>query len=430
MSASLHRLSAGINILLITLITLLILSGSVQQYTSPEQRLRRYVREVEFDYVSWTLDALGNKNAEAALDVTAFLPASSQRAVLAGYLKDVRARRSLEAEIDAIYGDPSVSAPQQVAATKISERDRLRRQIVGNAPLAEAIVQQQITSAVAEAGLTLGGQPIPPVLYQVSSLPYALIVSPRDKITQIANISLLPELTLEQAVAIEKNIEADQDVSALVVEIGGVGVYPTMVMETTNLTWLTDTVAHEWIHNYLTLRPLGLLYDYTPELRTMNETTASIAGAELGALVMQQHYADLLPPPAPTPKAAQEQQQPPPPDQPPEFNFRKEMHETRVTVDRMLADGQIEQAEAYMEQRRVFMWENGYQIRRLNQAYFAFHGAYADSPQGAAGEDPVGPAVRELRARSDSLAEFIDRMAWMTSFEQLQRALMEIQSGR
>ena len=102
------------------------------------------------------------------------------------------------------------------------------------------------------------------------------------------------------------------------------------------------------------------------------------------------------------------------------------MHETRVTVDRMLAEGQIEQAEAYMEQRRVFLWENGYQIRRLNQAYFAFHGAYADSPQGAAGEDPVGPAVRELRARSDSLAEFIDRIAWMTSFEQLQRTLLEM----
>jgi hypothetical protein len=102
------------------------------------------------------------------------------------------------------------------------------------------------------------------------------------------------------------------------------------------------------------------------------------------------------------------------------------MHETRTNVDQMLADGKIEEAEAYMEARRQFFWENGYRIRKLNQAYFAFHGAYADLPGGAAGaEDPVGPAVRTLRAQSDSLADFINRISWMWSFEQLQAAIQE-----
>ena len=58
-------------------------------------------------------------------------------------------------------------------------------------------------------------------------------------------------------------------------------------------------------------------------------------------------------------------------------------------------------------------------MRKINQAYFAFHGAYADTPGGAAGEDPVGPAVRALREQSDSLADFIKTMAWMWSFDQL-----------
>jgi hypothetical protein len=79
-----------------------------------------------------------------------------------------------------------------------------------------------------------------------------------------------------------------------------------------------------------------------------------------------------------------------------------------------------------MEERRQLFWENGYLIRKLNQAYFAFHGAYADAPGGAAGEDPVGPAVRALREQSDSLADFVNTIAWMTSFVELQRA---IQSG-
>ena len=76
-----------------------------------------------------------------------------------------------------------------------------------------------------------------------------------------------------------------------------------------------------------------------------------------------------------------------------------------------------------MEERRELFWENGYQIRKLNQAYFAFYGAYADEPGGAAGEDPVGAAVRQLRAQSLSLAHFIKRIAWMSSYEQLQRAV-------
>jgi hypothetical protein len=76
-----------------------------------------------------------------------------------------------------------------------------------------------------------------------------------------------------------------------------------------------------------------------------------------------------------------------------------------------------------MEQRRAVFWENGYLIRKLNQAYFAFHGAYADSPGGAAGQDPVGPAVRALREQSASLADFINTIAWMNSFDELQEAI-------
>ena len=99
------------------------------------------------------------------------------------------------------------------------------------------------------------------------------------------------------------------------------------------------------------------------------------------------------------------------------------MHTTRVTVDAMLAAGKITEAEQYMEQRRQVFVTHGYLIRRLNQAYFAFYGAYADVPGGAAGEDPVGPAVRELRAQAGSLAQFLKEIARMSSFAELQAAV-------
>ena len=114
-------------------------------------------------------------------------------------------------------------------------------------------------------------------------------------IQQIANISILPTLTLNDQIRLEEEVATSLDVSTLVVPIGGVGVYPTMVMETTDLRWTLDTIAHEWTHNYLNLRPLGLNYSTTPELRTMNETTASIVGGEVGTYVLQKYYPEILP---------------------------------------------------------------------------------------------------------------------------------------
>ena len=198
-----------------------------------------------------------------------------------------------------------------------------------------------------------------------------------------------------------------------------------MIMRTTDLSWLTSTIGHEWTHNYLEFRPLGLLYDHTPELRTMNETTADIVGGEIGAEVIKRYYPELHSSALPSlDLVAFPQNHPNPGELPrPVFDFRAEMHTTRVNTDAMLAAGKITEAEAYMEQRRQIFVQNGYAIRRLNQAYFAFYGAYADVPGGAAGEDPVGPAVRALRSRSNSLADFVNRIAWMTSFDQLKQAV-------
>ena len=149
-------------------------------------------------------------------------------------------------------------------------------------PLAEAILQGQIAEVVKGAGLTLGGQALPPILYHSTPLPLALIISPRNVIRQDADISLLPDLSVDQQEALEAKVDKTLGVSSLVVPIGGVGVYPTMVYQTSDLGWLLEVVSHEWTHNFLTLRPLGINYFGSPELRTMNETVANISGKEIG----------------------------------------------------------------------------------------------------------------------------------------------------
>lgn len=414
-------LSRVLNLAGLLVVMIALLGSSNVAHTDLNVRVRVFTRDFEFDYLSWTLSALETKLEQIALGTTRYLPEKIRHQTALEYLRLVQQIQQGEGELAIIYADPGITDPDSASKAL---RDELadyysRRAVL--APLAESILQQQLSEIVSEMELAYAGQPIPPVLYHTTPLPKALIVSPREIIRQDNNISLVTGITLDEQVALEERVDSALDVSSLVVNVGGVGVYPTMVMQTTDINWLAEVVAHEWIHNFLTLRPLGINYMTGHELRTMNETVASIAGKEIGYRLIERFYPELLPPPLPEAPAKPNTNEPPP--EPPAFDFRAEMHETRLEVDRLLAEGEIEKAEAYMEERRGYFWENGYRIRKLNQAYFAFYGAYADTPVGAAGEDPVGEAVRTMRAQSPSLASFVKRLSWMSSFEQLQRAL-------
>lgn len=415
------RLAAW-NILLLVVL-LLTQSRSGLDTTDPVERVRAYTRWEEFDYVAWTIDALELKSAQGSLDMVRYLDETQQRQIVIDYIHLIEQLEKVQNDIANIYADPSITNKAAASAKLLAEQNQLESSASRQGALAESVLQHQISVVVAEMGLGIGGQPFPPLLYHVTPLPLALIVSPRSVIRQDADISLLPDLALDQIDQLEHKVESGLDVSALVVPVGGIGVYPTMVESTSDLTWQAQTVSHEWMHNYLTLHPLGALYESTPELRTINETTASIAGTEIGQAVLKRFYPEYsLPPPPPLP---QEELTPPKPGGAGagQFNFNSEMHTTRVQADALLAAGKIQEAEQYMETRRQFFWDHGYRIRRLNQAYFAFYGAYAEAPGGAAGIDPVGAAVRILRAESPTFAAFIRRISWVTSFEALQRLI-------
>jgi hypothetical protein len=420
----LDRIIYVLNLLAVALAVVIVAGGDSPRFTGQSDRVRTHTREIEFDYPNWVWNAFWTKLELGAIGAPFLFDRGTDKHIVYQYLRVTEQLMQAEATIEQVYANPEIKDKEATSEALRAQRDNLLAQQAELAPFAEATLQSQVTEAFAELGLTTGGQTLPPLLYHTTSTPLALIVSPRDKIMQLTNISVLPTLTLDEQIKLEDDVSKSQDVSTLVVPIGGVGVYPTMVMETTDLRWILDTIAHEWAHNYLTIRPLGINYTTTSELRTMNETTASITGNEVGTYVLQKYYPELYTPPPP-PSTAPSNAPPPTPDPnlPPPFDFRAEMHETRVRAEELLAEGKIEEAEAYMEQRRQLFWENGYLIRKLNQAYFAFHGAYADVPGGAAGQDPVGPAVRALREQSGSLADFINTIAWMTSFDQLKEAI-------
>jgi len=398
----------------------IIVGPSIVSQADPIERVRAFTRTFEFDYVSWTLNAFGVKFGQLALHTDDYIDKAEKSKTVLSELDVIHQINQVEAQLNDIYSDPAISNPETASAKLLAQLHELRDHQALLEPLAETILQEQVGVIVAEAGLTFGGQAIPSVLYRTTPPPDALIVSPRDVIRQDQDISISPGISIDQVEKLEDQVDKSLNVSSLVVGIDGIGLYPTMVQETTDINRLTEVVAHEWVHNYLTLHPLGISYLNSPELRTMNETAASIAGLELGRAVIARFYPEYLPPPpAPAvPSNAQTQ-----PASPPDFNYQAEMHLTRVTTDRLLSEGKITAAEDYMDQRRLFFWDNGYHFRKINQAFFAFYGAYADQPGGPAGADPVGTAVRLLREKSSSLADFINRMAWMWNFEQLKKAV-------
>jgi hypothetical protein len=405
------------------LLTLLMVGASIQQ-RDPISQIRRYTRSTEFDFFDWTLDALFIKLGQYSLGTAGYLRETDRHDLVLTYFDKVREARTIELRLQEVLADPNLEAPEITATPIIAERDDVWRILSELEPIVETVLQEQVATVLSEIGVHLLGTPFPPVAFHFTKPPMALIISPREVIRQDANISLTADLTLERQIKLEEDVEETLNISSLVVPVGGIGIYPTMIQETSSVAWLTETIVHEWIHNYLTLRPLGMNYFASPELRTMNETAANLLGKEISRMVLEQYYPAFVPPPP-----VEMPSTPPPPTEPPIFDFRAEMRETRVTVDDLLAKGKIEEAEAYMEARRQIFWEQGYRIRRLNQAYFAFYGAYADVPGGAAGEDPVGAAVRELWARIGSPVQFLREIAWMDEYQDLLDTLEVLEVG-
>ena len=405
--------------ILSTCVCLIFVTTSTWVPTNQVEFLRRFTRPFEFDYFGWTLRAAGSKGALQSLGIVHHLNDNQQRKIINDYFKIQSNINQINEEIEAIYADPEITNPDEGSLQLRTKLDQLTEWQQGQAILAEAVLQDQISQVLHDMDLTELGLPFPPVLYHVTQLPRELVVSPRDAIRQEASVSLSDTITIDEIELLEQDVEENTDFSALVVTVGGIGTYPTMVISSTDLARLIETVAHEWIHNALIFKPLGIRYDLSAELRTMNETTASIAGKEISRAVMQRYYAIERTKQYPLYDTVmigifQNEDNP---DQP--FDFQKEMYQTRLKVDELLGEEKIDEAEQYMEDRRALFWENGYRIRKLNQAYFAFHGAYADKSFSAAGDDPVGADVRLLRKRSGSLSQFYRRISRMTSYDDL-----------
>jgi hypothetical protein len=427
------RLIVGVVFRLGVLVGLLVLLGDGRvRDDSLLARVTALARDDLFDYVSWEVDALWGKARQELFGVGAYLDAEAQHDLVIDYLTQLGDALHLEDSIERVYADPDIPDPDAFTAGIRVQQETLRRRLAADQPLVESIIEAQISAVLVDEGFDWLGQVMPPVSMHFSELPMTLVVSPRDRIEFAVQIEL-NTLSIEEREALEARIDSDLDVSSLVVPLGGLSLYPSMIVEPssrdlpTRVARAIEVTAHEWSHHYLVFFPLGWEYSARPETRIINETTASFLGQEIARKVMLRYYPDLPPPEYPSflsPPATTDV--PLDPTAPPPFDFAHEMNITRVQVDVLLSQGKIEEAEAYMEARRRVFVSEGYAIRKLNQAYFAFYGGYQSEP-GAGGADPTGPAVEELRTLSPDLRAWLQTLRTITTRDQL---LAAVESAR
>jgi hypothetical protein len=310
-------------------------------------------------------------------------------------------------------GTAAEGADKSSLETELSGLLERKTALVGTV---EKILEKQIRDTLAGEGIYNpaggSGSTFPPVNFRLEELPSVLVISPRDHIESLREFTLRPGMGAPEMESLEANVDG-LGVSSLVNEIGGIATYPSIVDSEGSLRFTLDTATEEWLHQYLAFKPLGFRYvldlsgiSRNYEIATMNETLAGMVSKEIGSLVYEKYYSGYKTGTGTASAGG--------------FDFDLEMREIRKAVDAYLAKGEIEQAEEFMETKRRYLATQGYYLRKLNQAYFAFHGAYADRP---AYENPIGLEMKELRNRSASLKEFLETAAAMTGSQDLQAAV-------
>jgi hypothetical protein len=395
------------------------------------------VIEHKFDYVTWTIEALWDKSTYMIAGHHHFMDEQAQTAFVRAYLADVATVQQLERQLDQLFFDN----PHADTFELDQQRRALRDDLFKRQATAEAILESQISSILIEQGFGVMGQLIPPVSMRFTQMPNLLVISPRDRIQRQIEMALNP-LTLAERAQVERQVESLGGLSALVVPLGGMALYPAMIQETPDLNRAVEVFAHEWVHHYFFMFPLGWNYFVQTgggqEAMTINETVADIFGREIAEMVLARYY----PEPSATDTTVYTQD-----EQPILFDYGATMHETRVNVDQIMArikglnaqnealhplddraliaknqaeiDALTVKVERYMEHRRQIFLQNGYRIVKINQAFFAFYGGYQGGIAGIGGADPIGEAVRDIRAMSDGVYEFVTRVRTITTRAEL-----------
>ena len=277
-------------------------------------------------------------------------------------------------------------------------------------PVVEELSEKAMTETIKINGLKTKLNTIfPPVDISLEPPPLILVVSPRNTIQIEKTIFLSPDLLPAKKNSIENEILKKNNKSAYISNLSGLSTYPTLISNEYNSLDILSTTAHEWLHLYWFFKPFGKNIFKSNEMRTLNETAADIAGRELGLQTYMRLNSNSKSLIKSNPSNSNRYPQ-----------FTKHMRETGTEVEKLLLNNQIADAERYMQKRWWELSLAGYNIRKINQAYFALYGIYAES---AGSISPIGKQLREFRDFFGTTGEFIEEIAQISSYTQFLKEL-------
>ena len=385
-----------------------------------------------YGLVSWEFENFFDKWRHRVWTALPWTPTSEadRRRALDRYVvlvDELRIAKDLLSEVSSENGSDqgNVSNAQLAVDRLIAERDGLRDGV-------EEFLEQAVADAIRSAEVDLVGSFVwPPVDFRIDSPPKLLVTSPRDVIRRDEDVLIDPEISIDDIEKIENELAEVANISAIVLQTGGLASYPN-VIPTADLERLLDVAAHEWLHAYLVFNPLGRAYFDGGDIRVMNETLADIFGQEVGLRV----YSEITGEPyvAPVrPETAMRNTESKNPDGPDgsdsdeetgadDFDFNRFMAETRARTDELLEEGLMDEAESYMESRRIELLDHGHTIRKINQAYFAFHNTYAESPSSTS---PIARYLWDLRDQVDTVGELVKLLRPLGTYKEFELLLVE-----
>ena len=293
--------------------------------------------------------------------------------------------------------------------------DEIRRSLGRLRNDVEETIEATISSVVAKEGLGFWGFLFPPVDIRLTDPPKLLVTSPRDRILRKHDVLLDSDLEIADRAQVEADL-----LSALVVDIGGVATYPASIPSGRDLERTLEIAAHEWLHHYFFFKPLGQNMFDSRDMQVLNETAADVIGREIGRRALAKLGGARRPTGdegAGSDEVAGGRED--------GFDFDAEMSLTRLRVDELLAEGEVERAEAYMEERREVFQEHGFNIRKLNQAYFAFHGTYAESPTSVS---PIGDQLHELHELVPDLGDLLGTVSGISTYREFLEKLRNVKA--
>ena len=367
------------------------------------------VNPYRYSLVRWEVSHFLDKWVHKLADLMPWTsePSRQERREQAQTFFDLGQRQSeLERQLLSPVSDTGGPVSEDQVQGLLAELETIIRQRKQIRTTVEETIESEISAVLSQEGFASRiGLNFPPVDTVFSRSPGVLILSPRDRIQRLETILLKPGLSNETRNEIEDRIFRDENLAALVESTGGVATYPSVVSETVSLHNAAVTTAHEWLHQWFFFQPLGQHFWDNSQMTTLNETAATLGGRAIGDRAFT----------AMTGEQVVRESEPPPAQDDDSFDFDTAIRDTRLRTEELLAEEKIEEAEAYMEERRLLMVANGHFIRKINQAFFAFRGSYATS---AASISPIDEQLKLLRSNTDSVEDFIKTVATFAKYQE------------